>query len=206
MSENHSFDNITSENSFWKLYLQLRKVKSSKTNIAVFIFSLILTFTSIYFTENNIPILKEQIYSISGNLITWSVSLVGFVLAGYAIYATLAEKEMQVAMSIIQDDKTNLDFLKSTHCVFIKICVDMLAIAFLIFILSSKPFIQFLDLFLLLNILNQEVYQLILVLIFSLLHAMFILILMLTRSFIYNVYHSVMVAIRWHAEKDSEPN
>jgi hypothetical protein len=126
-------------------------------------------------------------------LLSTSVSIMGFVLAGYAIFATLTDKELQLEMSKHLEPKTNLNYLKYSHVIFIRILVDLLLIAFL-----SLIFFAYLEMSVIDNV--SLVHASVLVVIEPLMYAFMVLILMLCKSFIYNVYHSIMTSIRWYSE------
>ncbi|MBE3666723.1 hypothetical protein BOO35_16765 [Vibrio navarrensis] len=195
-SENYIFD-ITKENSFWRLYAVCRRLSYTRDIkisfwISFFFFS-VLNFFSYH--ENPSDIILE-ISSFSSLSISWSITIVGFILTGYAIYATLAQKDMQIAMSR-KKGKHGLSYLKESHCVFMKICIDMILIVAITFLISTKSFLFFVSFC---SYIDWFVYFKVFVI--SLLHSLFILQIMLAKSFIYNVYHSVMTAIRWTAENE----
>ncbi|WP_224214406.1 hypothetical protein [Vibrio metschnikovii] len=188
---------ITKENSFWKLYLVCRRL-SYKNDIKIsfwisFIFLLIVNFISYYEEPESLVL---DISSFSALSISWSITIVGFILTGYAIYATLAQKDMQIAMSK-KIGKNGLSYLKESHCVFMKICIDMILIVAITFLISIKSFLMFVEFC---SFVEWFLYFKIFII--SLLHTLFILQIMLAKTFIYNVYHSVMTAIRWTAENE----
>ncbi|TVP14285.1 hypothetical protein [Shewanella sp. KCT] len=197
MTEDNNLEIITKENSFWKLYKVCRKLKTSKDNLIVFVLSLLYFYTlNMYSFSSNNELISE-ITLASTNLISWSVSLIGFALSGYAIFATLSEKKMQLRMAFVTDENNNISYLKSTHCTFMRIIIDMISIVLLTFLLTNKHLLEHIsisipDLESGLSITNAT-----LCLMLGWIQSLLILEIMLAKSFVYNVYHSIMVSIRW---------
>ena len=197
MTEDNNLETITKENSFWKLYKVCRKLKTSKDNLIVFVLSLLYFYTlSMYSFSSNNELISEIMLA-STNLISWSVSLIGFALSGYAIFATLSEKKMQLRMAFVTDENNKISYLKSTHCTFMRIIIDMISIVLLTFLLTNKHLLEHIsiaipDLESGLSVTNAT-----LCLILGWIQSLLILEIMLAKSFVYNVYHSIMVSIRW---------
>lgn len=199
---NNEFDpsSITSETSFWQLYKLCRKIPSSKDNLIVFWLSLGLF--SLGYTWLNVTsaLRLELLNDLSSNLIAWSVSLLAFILAGYSIFASSASKSMQVAMERFDSKDDGMSHLKKIHCIFLKICIDILLVVFILFITSLTPFHD------VMKVVNNSIASSVLQasIMFDLLLAfqssLFVLVLMLSKSFIFNLFHSVMTTVRWEAE------
>lgn len=201
-----TLDEITQENSFWKLYKVCRKLPTSKENLVVFVFSFVFFYTLNMYSFLNKTELIADIVAISTNLISWSVSLIGFVLSGYAIYATLADKEMQLKMAYVHDKKYKLNFLKSTHCIFMKIVIDMISVVFLVYILANEALLEHIAA-VIPNLSNGfSLSTTFFCILLGWIQSLFIFEIMLAKSFVYNVYHSVMVSIRWAGVKEAEEN
>jgi hypothetical protein len=193
-----SHEDLTKENNFWKLYAITRKIPDAKDNVVVFSISyfifLLISFDGLDKTVEEIMNLKEVLKI----LLSTSVSVMGFILAGYAIFATLTDKVLQLEMSKHPEPITNLNYLKYSHAIFIRILIDLLLIAFL-----SLMFFAYLEMSV-----NDDfnlTQSILLSVVEPLIYAFFVLILMLCKSFIYNVYNSIMTSIRWYSENnDSE--
>ena len=149
----------------------------------------------------------DLISELSSNLISWSVSLLAFILAGYSIFASSASKSMQVAMERFKSQDVGMSHLKKIHCIFLKICIDILMVVAILYITSLPPFLSLSELssstpF---YINGNPVFLIDLLLAFQ--SSLFVLVLMLSKSFIFNLFHSVMTTVRWEAESNpSEQN
>ncbi|WP_028108885.1 hypothetical protein [Ferrimonas futtsuensis] len=201
---NSDLSELTSESNFWKLYIIIRRIKSGTDTKVISLLSFILIFLLNVNTEGDVVYLSDEIQKVSGNIIGWSVSIVGFILAGYSIYSTLSDKEFQLSMSKFHDKKNGVSHLKSSHCVFIKVVVDIISLTLItylysLFMKTDIP-MQASNVF----VFGVSVYKVYLYFTLSLLQSFFVLILLMCKSFIYNVYHSIMTSIRWYGENKPE--
>ncbi|WP_102797120.1 hypothetical protein [Bowmanella denitrificans] len=187
------FEDLTEENNFWKLYALTRKIPDSKDNVLIFIVSYIIFFSYNY---DGLKIEVDEFDRVKDALkllLSTLLSIMGFILAGYAIFATLTDKELQHELADHIEPTTKLNYLKYSHCIFIRILVDLLLIAFL-----SLLFFAFLEMA---NGISFEI-EVLISIIEPLVYALMVLILMLCKSFIYNVYHSIMTSMRWYSENN----
>lgn len=204
MENNNDYSDITEENSFIKLYLLCRKMPLSPFSIILFwcTFTLI-TISCLYSSNNNREYLINLLHSDAISIVSWSMTITGFVIAGYAIHATLADKRMLLEMRGVIDQRHNMSYLKSINCVYIKICIDLIISTMIIFLISNKQLLYFVftsNLFEHSNLLFPPLISSLL----GMVNALFVLQLALSLSFIYNMHHSVMTAVRWHATKNDE--
>ncbi|WBA16386.1 hypothetical protein [Salinivibrio proteolyticus] len=205
-SEKEHLDDITAENSFWCLYKVIRNMKDSSDNMLVFFATFLIMLFLNSSSTTTTEMLLNEIQLVSTNIINWSVSIVGFILAGYSIYSTLSDKELQYSMSRFIDDRYNISYLKSSHCVFIKVIIDIISLSLLTYLYSSFMRTDIPKGISNVYLFEVSIYKIYLCFTLSLLQSFFVLILMMCKSFIYNVYHSIMTSIRWYGENkvDSE--
>ncbi|BDY05750.1 hypothetical protein [Ferrimonas sp. YFM] len=203
-SQNDELYELTSESNFWKLYKLLRVIKTSTDTKVAFACSFMLMVWFNLNSNGSVSYISSEIQEVSGNIIGWSVSIVGFILAGYSIYSTLSDKEFQYSMSKFQDENYEISHLKSSHCVFIKVVVDIISIVMITYLYSLFLKTEIPEKTSTIVIFGESAYKLYLCLTLSLLQAFFVLILMMCKSFIYNVYHSIMTSIRWYGENECE--
>ena len=142
MSDESEHVGFTSETNFWHLYRLCRKIPSSKDNILAFILSFAFCLIGYYFTDDLYDARVILLSGLSTNITSWSVSLIAFILAGYSIFASTAPKDMQVAMQKFQSADVGMSHLKKIHCIFIKICIDILMLIGIVFFLSLVPLIE----------------------------------------------------------------
>lgn len=194
------FEEITEENSFFKLYKLTRQIPASKDSIWVFVLSYILLFVFYWLSDSTMEQLTALVISTASFILSSSISLIGFIFAAYVVFANLADKELVGFMAVNKHPEFDMTFLKYGHCNFIKIMFDLIGIMLITFVMQTifeTPTSL---------LATSHFYAFIPVAVISLLKALILLIFMLCKSAIYNVYHSVMLSARWHAEANSTTN
>ncbi|AVI65118.1 hypothetical protein CKQ84_04045 [Shewanella sp. WE21] len=196
-------EEITSLNSFVKLYRKTREIKTSKLLIKAFFIVLVLITTVNFDSNTEANAVASKIVEYSENLINWGISILGFILAGYSIYATLTDKKLNIALAMIRHPSYEMSYLMYIHLVFIKVIIEITIICVIIFFTKITLDSTSIQIF----IKNYDsttylVYLLIFML--SIIQSLLNLILMSCLVFIYNVYHSIMTSIRWFAENPDE--
>ncbi|MFM4819964.1 hypothetical protein ACEUDB_04745 [Aeromonas hydrophila] len=206
MENKNDYSDITEENSFIKLYILCRKMPLSPFSIVTFwITAIIITASYLHSPRKEIKLLLELLHTDSINIVSWSMTITGFVIAGYAIHATLADKKMLMRMHTVQDHRHGMSYLKSINGVYIKICIDLIISTITIFLISNKVLLEVI--FPLDKISGSErLYHLLISMFIGIVNALFVLQLVLALSFIYNMHHSVMTAVRWYAMNNTCPN
>lgn len=197
-----NYEEITKENTFWKLFKLTWKLSTAKDTYWVFLISMSLLF--LYYTLNlsGLEKVEDLIVSSTNTLLSASVSLLGFIFAAYVVFANMTDKELMYVMAVNDHPEHNMSFLKYGHCNFIKIMFDLLCIIFVTYL--GAIIVPTLPKF---AAVQSTAIKLIFVFVLAVYQSFFILVLMLCKSAIYNVYHSIMLSIRWYAEdKAKKPN
>lgn len=189
---------ITAEGNFWQLFKMVFSVDFTLANKLVPICVLIVVFCL------NMPMQGRfigfgEVVSSAKDLIGWNFTILGFMIAGYAIFTTVTSWELSLFLMRKKEGKTELPYLKYIHAVFLK--------AILVFVMAVIPpfvcaeFVKKSGLaYLVVNEFGSNLGY-----VYSFLHAvnvsLFVLSLMMLKSFVFNIYASVMMAIRWSASK-----
>lgn len=201
MTEEKHISELTDENSFWKLYKLTRKIPTSKDNLYVYwlFFSLFILIAPLSTATLD---LKLESFAVNvKDLIGWSISILGFILAGYSIFASLTDKSLQLKLASAIEPKTKLNLLKHTHCLFVKVLIELIIMVFLAYILkvifSKEVILPLIDIM----GIQDSIASMAISFIDAVISSLFVMMLLLCKSFIYNVYHVIMVSIRWHAQK-----
>lgn len=198
------FEEITKENSFWKLFKLTRKIKTPRDTLLVFFCSFSLLFAFYSLRVSSLKDIEALIIVASDTLLTLSTSLIGFIFAAYVLFASMTDKELMRVMALHQHPDYNMSFLKFGHCNFIKIILDLLFLLFVAYL--GKTIFPTLPEF---KSITSDFIKIIYVFLLATYQASFILVLMLCKSAIFNVYHSIMMSTRWYAEekeKEKEEN
>lgn len=200
MTAPKSYKYLTQETNFWSLYKKISKIKTQKDNKIIFFIALGAFILFCLVTSNSLPDTIEDVTRNSDSVAAYAITLFGIGLAGYSIFAGLTDKNLQLNLSQVTEDKTGLNYLQYTHCLFLKILVQALKVLILTFLIKVIISAAFIDLIIYHLSMDRES----LVVWASCLNAamlsMYIYLLLLSKSFIYNVYHCIMINVRWYAE------
>jgi hypothetical protein len=192
-----NFEEITQENSFWKLYKLTRKINTAKDTFWVFLLSVFLLFVYYSLRIESLIEVESLVASSTSTVLSASISLIGFIFAAYVVFANMTDKKLMYVMAMNKHPKYDMSFLKYGHCNFIKIMLDLLCIAILTYL--GSVIIPTLPKFNELGLLSLKLIYLFLLATYQ---SFFVLILMLCKSAIFNVYHSIMMSMRWYAEEE----
>jgi len=199
MDKQNDYSDITEENSFIKLYILCRKMPLSTFSIITFwITTITITASCLYSPKNEMKLLLDLLHTDAVSIVSWSMTITGFVIAGYAIHATLADKKMLLKMHTVQDKRHGMSYLKSINGVYIKICIELIISTTIIFFMSNKILLEVIFPLEHLNG-SESFFNFLISLFIGIVNALFVLQLALALSFIYNMHHSVMTAVRWYA-------
>lgn len=196
----YEFDenSLTSEKSLWDIYIQSRKISSSKLqNLLVFLVITIL-FLNAFYLESNISILLENVRSWAEIGFNFAITTLGFLIAGFTIFATLSKPDMMLAMMGHINEKTQLPTLKYNFFVFMRVFIFYIffSVFYLFIVLFGLGDGALSNLFKLI----PEYYLLkitIIKLSYVFVGTSFIYLVLLLKSFIFNIYAIVMNFLRW---------
>lgn len=129
-----------------------------------------------------------------------TTTVLGFLLAGFTIFATISQPDMLVAMSQHREQKSGLSFLKYNFFIFMRVFIYYMAYAvFCVFILIFAIKGGVIHYLINISPISHEIIEWLVGFSYVALYGGMFFLLMQLKSFIYNVYHSVMTAIRWKA-------
>ncbi len=201
MKKQYNFDpeKLTSEKKLWDVYLLSRKIKISNFNfyfcVAVFIGLMI----NAHYIDNH-SIIIQDIRSFVSFGFTFSITTLGLLIAGFTIFATLAKPEMLLRMMEHKNEKTQIETLKYNFIVFMRVFIHYLITSF-IYLFMFFIFGQQSQ-----GVMNKVVHLIsidflspycILNFIYSFTGMTLIYLLLLLKSFIFNIYAIIMAMLRW---------
>jgi hypothetical protein len=195
---------LTEEKSLWAIYLKARRIPFNSFNILTTTAVLGLVIAQYCFLE--IP-LDEKLKIVSGFSSTAMgvvVSVLGFLLAGFTIFATISQPDMLVAMSRHRHEKSGLSYLKNNFFVFVRVFIYYLVYAvvcLLITVFGVKG--GLLHKLVSMSPISCHIEEWLVGASYVFLYGGMFFLMVQLKSFIYNVYMSVMTAIRWKAMQDS---
>lgn len=139
---------------------------------------------------------------------SFSAGILGFLIAGFTIFATVSDKSLFITMAKATHEKSGLSYLKYNFFSLMYVFIAYLGFAMLCLLIQllggTSGFISIItDL-----IAGKDHFPVIKRFLAGIsvvvVGTWFFYSLMLLQSFIFNVYHIVMTAIRWEVEKDNQ--
>lgn len=191
---------LLEEKSLLQIYKKSRRIPFNSLNFWSTI--IVVVMVAIQYCLLDVPIAEKlkAVRDFSVMAVGITTTVLGFLLAGFTIFATISQPDMLVAMSQHREQKSGLSFLKYNFFIFMRVFIYYMAYAvFCVFILIfaiKGGIIHFL-----VNIspISHEIIEWLVGFSYVALYGGMFFLLMQLKSFIYNVYHSVMTAIRWKA-------
>ena len=197
---------LTKERSLWQIWLQIRRIPESKFNqrSTGIVFLLLLAYAAA--TPESTSVLADRTRGLCDFGFNFAGSVLGFLIAGFTIFATMSRPGLFLEMAKRRNKKTRLSYLKThffnfmkTFCVFFFfVCVCLLVKIFAApggaasVLLSHMATAS--------ELIKRYLAKTGIVSIST----MFFYLVILLQSFIYNVYSAIMTSLRWEAEFASE--
>lgn len=193
------------EKSFWQVYKTSLRIPFSRLNILAGI--LVGVVVANFGMHSGSPAgLADQLLVFSTMAFSLSIGQLGFLLAGFSFFATIADREMFCRMAEKTHSDSGLSYLKYNFFVFMRVFVEYLVFALvclgLMVILTKSIGIR--------ETISARlsgwptVKHLIAAGAFGAFISCIVYLLLQLASFIYNILHVVMTSIRWALQKDYE--
>ena len=201
---NYSFEDkeLTSEKSLWDVYKLSRRILPSKFQVVFLLFIMLaLGINSFVFLDDTIILNYVRKWSELG--FTFSITTLGFLIAGFTIFSTLSKPKMMLAMMDHVNKDTGLPTLKYNFFTFMKVFIAYIVISIfymLVILLGHEGGI----LSNVISLLPNEVCikSLIIKSSYIFVGSSFLYLLLLLKSFVFNIYAIVMNFLRWEYHQD----
>lgn len=193
------------EKSLWAVYVRSRSIPFSWLNNAAGVIVAIAVgiascwSTTVADVANHLSVLSVLAFNTS-------ISLLGFLLAGFSFFATVSDKSMFCRMAEVQHKESGLSYLKYNFYVFMRVFFEYSVVAvvsfLLVVILQPDSGTRLVLNRLLDSIMSPQGSICVLSGALGLLAGSFAYLLLQLKSFIFNVFHVVMTSIRWALEDE----
>lgn len=201
----YSFDDsdLTSEKSLWEVYKLSRRILPSKFQVIFVLISFIALASNSFFLSSDQGVILADLRKWSEMGFSFSITILGFLIAGFTIFATLSKPKMMLAMMDHTNKETGLPTLKYNFFAFMKVFI---------------AYISFLVLYALIVIFGQAggfisnvvgylpngdcVKSIMINILYATVGSSFIYLLLLLKSFVFNIYAIVMNMLRWEYHQD----
>lgn len=196
---------LTREKKLWDVYLASRRIPFSRFNVVSTLIVFLLLFLNAAFSKEALTETVELVREMASNGFAISLSTLGFLLAGFTIFATVSQPSLLLSMAGVTNKASGLPHLKHNYFIFLRVFIYYLA--FCVFSLSIVVFGHSGGLVsTIVNLSpNPEPLRFLLVkAAYVLLFTGYYFLIMQLKSFIFNIYSSVMTSLRWKAEGHDE--
>ena len=188
------------EKSLWAIYAKARRIPVSSFNFWATLIVFVLVSLQYCMLEISLDDKLKIVRDFSVMSIGLVVSVLGFILAGFTIFATISQPDMLVAMSRHRHEKSQLSYLKNNFFIFMRVfiyylCYTVFCLLVIIFAVKGGLVHKVVQL----SPISWKISEWLVGAAYVMLYTGFFFLLMQLKSFIYNVYHTVMTAIRWKA-------
>ena len=196
-------EDLLKEKRLWHIYLASRSIPHSRFNIiSTLIVSLCIT-ASACLSPQPVDKTIEIIRYFSSMGLSLSLNILGFLLAGFTIFATVSQPNLLLGMAEMKHPESGLSWLKHNFFIFMRVFIYYLAFAvFCLFIIIFGHPGGLLTLLTLVSLspYNECIKFLVVKLCYIVLFTGYFFLILQLKSFIFNIYHSVMTSLRWKAE------
>ncbi len=200
MSSDLSPKALLEEKSLLEIYKKSRRIPFNSFNFWSTIVVVVMVAIQYCLLDISITEKLKLVREFSVMAVGITTTVLGFLLAGFTIFATISQPDMLVAMSQHREQKSGLSFLKYNFFIFMRVFIYYMAYAvFCIFILIFAIKGGVIHYLVNISPISHEIIEWLVGFSYVALYGGMFFLLMQLKSFIYNVYHSVMTAIRWKA-------
>jgi hypothetical protein len=189
---------FTSEKSLWDVYLLCKRIRPSRTQVFIVYSSYLLLGLNAFFLHPDSKVLLTDVRSWASLGFNFTITTLGFLIAGFTIFTTVARPEMMIAMMAHHDKETGLQTLKRNMFAFLKVFIAYLTcsalyLTVLIFAQSNGLLSGLLPL-----VPNAGcVIDIGIKVTYIVVGGSFVYLLFMLKVFIFNVYMIVMNNLRW---------
>jgi hypothetical protein len=203
---NYQPDDLLKEKNLLDIYSASRgKLSLNRFNnySTLFVGGLLVAYVSTTSEDSSTIAAKLQHLAELG--FSFSAGILGFLIAGFTIFATVSDKELFIQMAKHSHDKSGLNYLKFNFFTLMNVFIlyTGFAVACLLVILfgGTSGFIATILKFLSSDVFYPLAKRIATGVGFAGLGTSLFYLLMLLQSFIFNIYHIVMTGIAWEIQK-----
>ncbi len=200
-----SDEELTREKSLWDVFKLCTRLKPSNSQIICLLLVVILLLLNALALETPVSSLLRDVRKWAELGFNFSITTIGFLIAGFTIFATLSKPDMMLAMMEHTNKETQLPTLKYNFFAFMKVFIAYIVIA--LFFLSIILFGQVDGL--VSNVVSllpssKCVKYTLVVTSYVYVGTSFVYLVMLLMTFIFNIYAIVMNFLRWEYHKEED--
>lgn len=198
MAYNFEPSELTSEKSLWDVYIQCKKLPYNRTHVIIMIIVTALLSLNSIVLETNISALLKNVRDWAAMGFNFSITTLGFLIAGFTIFATLSKPKMMLAMMEHTNSETGLKTLKYNFFAFMKVFIAYIwaSMLFVLVVLFGQSDGLLSNLVSMLPNANCIKFVIIKSM-YVYLGVTFVYLILLLTTFVFNIYAIVMNFLRW---------
>lgn len=199
---------LLAEQSLWDIWKCLRKaLKENWFNKVFLVGWLIVVSLHAGFARTPRADLLGQCRSMLDTGIGFGSSILGFLIAGFTIFATMSRPAMLLRMASTPHEKSGLSWLKYTYFGLVEVFINYLVFVISFFVLrvltvpggGSSVLIHRLPG-------GDETSNVLAKILFAVIACAWMWTLLKLKSFVFNIYHVVMAGIAWDVHEKNQSN
>lgn len=192
---------LTKEKSLLQIYIASRRIKGSWFNGFTTFLVVLLLCVHAWLSPQPIDDTLAAVRGAADWGFSLSLSTLGLLIAGFTIFATISQPGLSIEMSRVRHPESGLSWLKHNYFIFLRVfiyyivysalCLSIIAFGgkdgLVPLLASYSPY-------------EDHVKFTLTKVFYVILYSGQYFLLMQLKSFTFNIYHSVMTALRWKAE------
>jgi hypothetical protein len=196
-------DDLMAEKSLWQIWRMSLRLRRNRFNLCAIIVVMSALIPVAFMTNQSPREISEMVRKWAEVGLGFAASILGFLVAGFTIFATLTRPKLLAAMARVKEDRSGLSYLKYNFGAFFEtfgwyVGFSVMCVFILVFGASGGAIQQVANAF------GGTVRAIVARTGMVLMGASFFWILLELKSFIYNIYHVMMTSISWMIEFDPE--
>ena len=137
-SQNFDSRDLLKEKKLWDIYLSSRRIPYSRFNVITTLVIILLLVLKVWCCNTTIDETIETIRRFGELGLNITLNTLGFLLAGFTIFATVSQPLLLVSMAKINHPDSGLSYLKHNFFIFMRVFIYYLTFAaFCLLIISS---------------------------------------------------------------------
>lgn len=192
---------LTKEKKLWDIYVASRRIPFSKFNAITTLIVFFALVANSWLTAQSIDETIEIVRKLSDSGLAISLNTLGFLVAGFTIFATVSQPSLSLRMSEIIHPDSGLSYLKHNYFIFFRVFIFYIAFSiFCLFIIIFGHKGGLIPLLVSYSPYPANIKFMVTKISYVLLFTGYYFLIMQLKSFVFNIYHAVMTSLRWKAE------
>lgn len=199
----YGFDSseITSEKSLWDIYVRSRRIRQSWVQLTINLLAIGALSANAFLLHPSETVLLADVRSWASLGFNFAITTLGFLIAGFTIFVTVAKPDLLLAMMDHRDRETDLPTLKRNLFAFMRVFIAYLLCSglYLVVLVGCQPEGLVPNLVKLVPA-SHCVRDVLIKVGYVVVGSSFAYLLLMLKSFVFNVYSVVMSFLRWEDE------